>query len=210
MNARRSRQFLIVAFAISLLVHLIAATGFRWPDLMRPQDQIEVVRVEHLMRATVHRIRTPAPVVPTPRASAQPSAQPRKNSGKPPGSGSAGQVGERGSAPATAPPTVAPSASPTPLPCTKGDVAPALAASPAPPEIPAAARGAGTNGTARVRVTLDAGGAVQRAIVVDSSGNASLDLVAIAMARGAKYSPALHECKPVAADYTFAVRFAAW
>lgn len=209
MNARRSRQFLIIAFAISLLVHVILASGFRWPDLLRQQDQVEIVRIQHLSRTVVQRAATPQPQTPAPRNSPAPSAAPAKH----PTRTSAGPGGAGSASPATLPATTSPApvqtASAAP-PCTKGDVAVAVTQSPAPPDIPASARGAATNGTARVRVTLDASGTVQKALVVESSGNEALDLAAVSMARAARYSPALHECKPVAADYTFSVRFAAW
>jgi TonB family protein len=61
-----------------------------------------------------------------------------------------------------------------------------------------------------VRVLLDATGQVTSAGVTQSSGNSSLDLVATAMARGARYTPALHDCKPIAGTYTFSVKFVAW
>jgi len=51
---------------------------------------------------------------------------------------------------------------------------------------------------------------VSGATVAQTSGSQALDLIAIGMARGATYSPALHDCKPVAAAYQFSVRFAAW
>ena len=57
---------------------------------------------------------------------------------------------------------------------------------------------------------LDANGQVTGASVTQSTGNSSLDLVAVAMARDARYTPALHECKPVASAYTFSVKFVAW
>jgi hypothetical protein len=46
--------------------------------------------------------------------------------------------------------------------------------------------------------------------VSQSTGNTSLDLVAVSMARDARYSPALHDCKPIAAAYDFSVKFVAW
>jgi len=73
-----------------------------------------------------------------------------------------------------------------------------------------AARADGTSGISLIKVQIDAQGAVTSAAVSQGTGNSSLDLVALAMARGARYSPALHECKPVAAAYTFSVKFYAW
>lgn len=209
MNARRSRQFLILAFAVSLLLHVILASGFRWPDLLRQQDQVEIVHIQHLSRTVVQHAATPRPPTPAPPNSPAPTTAPAKHPSRTiSGPGGAGS-GAATPAPAqTAAPTPIPVASAAP--CTKGDVPVAVTQSPAAPEIPAAARGAATNGIARVRVTLDAAGAVQKALVVESTGNAALDLAAVSMARAAQYSPALHDCKPVAADYTFSVRFASW
>jgi TonB family protein len=59
-------------------------------------------------------------------------------------------------------------------------------------------------------VSLDPEGQVLAAAVAQSTGNSSLDLVAVGMARDARYSAALHDCKPVAGSYTFSVKFVAW
>jgi TonB family protein len=83
-------------------------------------------------------------------------------------------------------------------------------ATPAPPEIAPDVRASGTDGLALVSVALDPTGQVTNTGVAQSTGNASLDLVAVAMARDARYSPALHDCKPIAATYTFSVKFVAW
>ena len=85
-----------------------------------------------------------------------------------------------------------------------------MLATPAPADIPLAARSQGTDGTTLVDVKLDAKGSVTGAAISQSSGNASLDVVALGMARDATYSPATHDCKPVASTYTFSVKFAAW
>jgi outer membrane biosynthesis protein TonB len=46
--------------------------------------------------------------------------------------------------------------------------------------------------------------------VAQSTGNSSLDLVAVSMAREAHYDPPLHDCKPIAGAATFSVKFVAW
>ena len=56
----------------------------------------------------------------------------------------------------------------------------------------------------------DAQGHVTNTSVAKSSGSTALDAVAIALAKGATYSPALVKCKPVAAAYTFTVKFSPW
>jgi TonB family protein len=61
-----------------------------------------------------------------------------------------------------------------------------------------------------VTVALDASGAVTGASVAQSTGSSSLDLVAVGMARDARYSAPLHDCKPIAGNATFSVKFVAW
>ncbi len=85
-----------------------------------------------------------------------------------------------------------------------------LLASPQPPDIAPAARAAGVSGISLVSVRLDAEGQVIDTRVAQSSGDSSLDLVAMTMARQARYAPALHDCRPVASAYTFSVKFVAW
>jgi TonB family protein len=81
------------------------------------------------------------------------------------------------------------------------------------PELPAIApdvRAQMTNGIARILVHLDARGAILDANVAASTGNTSLDLIALGMAKNATYSPAYAACKPVAGEYTFSAKFIAW
>jgi TonB family protein len=85
-----------------------------------------------------------------------------------------------------------------------------LEATPLPGEIPPDARAAGTNGTSSVLVHLDGTGNVLSATIAGSSGNPSLDMVALSMAKGASYVPAYKDCKAVASDYTFAAKWVAW
>ncbi len=85
-----------------------------------------------------------------------------------------------------------------------------LAGSPPPAEIPPAVRAQATSGTARVRVSLDRHGVVTGTTVTQSTGNASLDLIAESMANGAHYAPAYANCKAIASTYVFGVKFAAW
>ena len=95
-------------------------------------------------------------------------------------------------------------------PCGRNDAEAALATPPTPPVIPVSARGDGTSGTTIVKVQLDDKGTVLGATVSQTSGNQALDLIAVGMARDASYTPASHNCKPVATAYEFSVRFAAW
>lgn len=205
---KRVPRLLLVAFALSLLLHLVVALILR-PPTPTPSTQSEVVSIQH-RPATIALKKPPTPPppppprkTPVPRTAA--SAVPRKG----PGSG-----GTQGASAATPTPVVAQvTASPAVTPtsgCARSNTAAAVVSSPPPPDIPVQARAEGTSGTALVSVQLDASGTVTGATVTQSTGNSSLDLVAVGMARDARYSPALHDCKPVASAYVYSVKFVAW
>jgi TonB family protein len=78
------------------------------------------------------------------------------------------------------------------------------------PEIASSARADQKGGIARVRLVVDPQGGIESATVIESTGSTSLDQVAVTMARSAQYAPATHACKAVAADFTYAVKFAPW
>jgi TonB family protein len=208
---KRIPRLLVIAFALSLLVHLVVALIMR-PPTATPQGQTEVVSIEH-RSATIAmtKARTPPPPPPkrTPAPRTVASAPPRKPTGL---------AGPAGTAYGTPPAATPAPASPTPAPatttaaggCTQPNAPAAIAASPPPPEIAPEARAEATSGVALVRVQLDPTGQVTGTGVAQSSGNSSLDLVAVGMARDARYTPALHDCKPIAGDFTFSVKFVAW
>ncbi len=207
---KRIPRLLVIAFALSLLVHLIVALIVR-PPAPTPQGPAEVVSIEHRPATiAVTKLRTPPPPPPnrTPAPRTVSSAPPRKPTGL---------EGPAGTAYGTPPaPTPAPATPPPPLAatsaagCAQPNAAAAIAASPGPPDIAPAARAEGTGGVALVRVQIDPSGQVTGTGVIQSTGNSSLDVVAVAMARDARYSPALRDCKPIAGDYTFSVKFVAW
>jgi protein TonB len=199
---------LLVAIALSLLVHAIVALIHK-PSAPTPAAQSETVSIQH--RPTTIALRKPptSPPSPPPRRSPAPrtaaTAVPRKG----PGPG-----GTQGASTATPTPVVAhvtarPAATPTSG-CAQSNTAASVLSTPGPPEIPVAVRASGTSGTALVNVQLDASGTVTGTSVTQSTGNTSLDLVAVGMARDARYSPALHDCKPVASAYVYSVKFVAW
>jgi periplasmic protein TonB len=205
---KRIPRLLLIAFALSLLVHLIVALILH-PPAPSAQNQPEVVSLERRPASiAVKKAVTPPPRPPkrSPAPKTVSSAAPRSPKGL------------RGPSAAAGTPVVPAAAAPSPTPspmaatgaCTQRNAEPAVADTPPPPEIAPAARTSGTNGVALVRVQLDATGQVTGADVVQSSGNSSLDLVAVTMARGARYSPGLHDCKPIASAYTFSVKFVAW
>ncbi|HEY5425008.1 MAG TPA: TonB family protein [Candidatus Tumulicola sp.] len=205
---RRSQRLLFLAVAVSLLIHLIFALLAHGLRASR-QNDVEVVTIEHRSDAMIH-MATPPPKpkvtpVPHPRPSARPA--PARTHGAPAPASGAGDIPARASTPTPEPAAAATPAGPS---CQKSDIAPTVTALPPQPDIANAARADGTSGISLIKVQIDAQGAVTSAAVSQGTGNSSLDLVALAMARGARYSPALHECKPVAAAYTFSVKFYAW
>ncbi len=210
MDSTRTRRLLIVAFVLSLLIHVVIATGVRW---QLPVDQGSDVQVVQLMRMHPLPIvrRTPAPTprptqapAPHPRAARAPKHHPRR----PHGTRSSGH-GAAVVARALPPASPSPQATATPS-CRTTEIAAAVASAPPVPQIDAAARGAQTNGVARVQVQLDATGSVVADALVASSGNPALDAIAVEMARTAQYTPARRACKAVASSYEFSVRFSAW
>ncbi len=205
---RRAQRLLVAAFVFSLLVHAIVALVLH-PWRTSREDQPEVVGIYH-RSVTIARARpTPRP---PPRHTIAPRvvaiARPHAKTGK------AAQAVGGGSGRGTPAPTPPPE-TPTPVSasagtCKTADVAAAVIATPGPPDIPTEARAEDTSGVAEVKVALDPWGQVLKAAVSQSTGNSSLDLVAVGMARDARYSAALHDCKPVAGSYTFSVKFVAW
>jgi TonB family protein len=197
---------LLAAFAISLVIHLAWALLVH-RTLPTSETQIETVTIRH--RLTMSTRPTPPPLpkrtpVPHPAATSRPlprATQATQSAG-----------GQGGNAHATAAPTPEPTAvaTGTPNPCARNDIDAVVLSTPAPPDIPVAARSEGTSGTTLVDVKLDARGTVTGAAVSQSSGNSSLDVVALGMARDSTYSPATHDCKPVASTYSFSVKFVAW
>lgn len=189
-----------------MLVHAIVALGVRRP-FENPPSEVEVVSIQHRMLA-LRKLTTPPP---RPHATPVPHPAPTNHApAKPHGTQAAGGAGNN--ARANAAPTAAPSAAPTASAggCAKADLSAAVVTTPPQPDIPVAARASGTSGIALIKVQLDAQGTVTGASVDQSSGNASLDVIAVSMALGAQYSPALHDCKPVASAYTFSVKFVPW
>lgn len=205
---KRVPRLLLIAFALSLLVHLVVAVILR-PAAPTPTTQSEVVSIQH-RPATIALTKPPTPPPPppprqTPAPHTAGSASPRRG----PGSGGTAGASAATPAPVVAPVTARPAATPTPG-CANSTTAAAVLSTPAPPDIPLQVRASGTSGTALVNVQLDAAGAVTGASVTQSTGNSSLDIVAVGMARDARYSPALHDCKPVASAYVYSVKFVAW
>lgn len=205
---KRGPRLLLVAFALSLLVHVIVAVIMH-PTVPTLENQAEVVSIVHRPATiAVTQVPTPPPSRPkqTPAPKTLSSAPPAR---KGPGATANAGAGTPAPTPAVAVATPAPTASPNGG-CSKADASAVVIATPSAPDIAPEARANGTSGTALVSVQLDTNGAVTGTNVTQSTGNSSLDLVAVGMARDARYSPALRDCKPVASAYTFSVKFVAW
>jgi len=205
---KRAPRLLLVAFALSLLVHLIVALIMH-PPVPTLENQAEVVSIVH-RPATIAMTKIPTPPPPRPKQTPAPktlSSLPPASKG--PGNAANAGAGSPAPTPAVAAATPAPPSSASTA-CSDANAPPAVLATPSPPDIATDARASGTSGTALVNVQLDASGQVTDAAVKQSTGNSSLDLVAVAMARDARYTPALHDCKPIASAYTFSVKFVAW
>ncbi|HVS45091.1 MAG TPA: energy transducer TonB [Verrucomicrobiae bacterium] len=201
MSERSSRRIILIALAISVLLHVALAFWLRLPLPIGSDREHLASSVEILRTLPAVRARTTSPPK-QPAHNARHSRSRLVHLAGPPGKHPGADV------------AVAPTPSPAPVssvaPCRDPNAKAALALAPSAPDIPADARTQGTNGIAAVLVRVDADGSVLDAAVTGTSGNAGLDEVALSMARAATYVPALLACKPVVGDYTFKVRFAAW
>lgn len=206
---KRAPRLLLVAFALSLLLHVLVALILR-PASPGPENQAEVVSIQH-RPATIAVRKAPTPPPPPPKQ----TTAPRTPSSAPPARLGPGPAIKPGGGHNATPSPVVASATPQPSAtalagCAQPNIPPTVVVTPPPPDITPEARASGTSGTALVSVALDSGGQVTNASVTQSTGNSSLDLVAVSMARDARYMPALRDCKPIASAYTFSVKFVAW
>jgi protein TonB len=203
---RRPQRLLVLAFVISLLIHLIFAVVVHRSRSSTP-NEVEAVTIEH--RSAIVRLRTPPPrprTTPAPHPHAVVRPAPAKPQGAQPQPGGAG-LNPVETAP---PPQPTAAAIATTAACAKSDAPAAVTQEPPQPQVPNAARTQGTSGIVTIRVQLDARGDVTGTQVSQGTGNSSLDLVALGMARAAAYAPATHDCKPIASEYAYSVRFFAW
>jgi protein TonB len=65
----------------------------------------------------------------------------------------------------------------------------------------------GVTGSVELKVIVDAGGRVERAVVVRSSGDARLDTAAVRAALAWRYEPAQSGGRPVPGEETVTVEF---
>ncbi len=215
MSPRKARRFLLIAFAISIVIHLVGVRLVHWriPTPVEVPEKMTISRIVVIHSVT----KTPPPNTPAPlpTAAATPKKMPATKIAVPRVLSTSGPARPTET---VAPVTATPSASPrplrlpTPVPnkgsCTDPN-APAAVKTAAPiPEIPLAARQTAKNGTTQVHVRLSDQGSVLEAGVAVSSGSDGLDQIALGMAKGSQYSAALQQCKPVASTYEFRVKFA--
>ena len=209
MDRARSRRLLLLAFAISLLLHVIFVRflhGAR-PTQQRDEEIAARMRITHITRL--------------PQATPPPTAQPTSapNPHRPQtlphaaatnGTNAGGRVVATpqpvASAPTTLPPaTLQPAATPTP--CAGRVIPPQVLQTPTSPPIPSDVRAKGTEGVAAIDVTVDAGGKVIATALRTSSGNPGFDDIATQMARESTYAPATNNCAKVAGVATFTAQF---
>lgn len=214
MSTRNSRRLLLLAIVLSLLIHLGGARLAHWsiPTPVDVPERLTMARVSirHLPKRTPPRqTPKPPPATPAPRAHARTVrvAIPQVRSHRGPG-----VLPAMPAARPTPVPTPRPTPSHLPTPgapgaCVDPNAAAAVRTTPAPPDVPTAARENSKKGVAQIRVALDAAGDVTGAAIEGSTGNGALDQIALDYARGATYSPALLGCKAVAGSYLFRVKF---
>jgi TonB family protein len=203
MDKKRARRFLIVAFALSLLIHLILSGVIRWPFRTPDENDVQIVRIEHLHTTRIAHLpsppaHTPPPAKPIRHVAQVHVAKATAVHAQPAGSEEQAVHGK---------PSATAAATPTPLGCATSDTPVQLAANAPEPELSPAARASTVTGIARVRVIVGPSGNVEDAAVLESSGSKELDLVAVSMARAAQYTPATHACKAIASTFTYSVRF---
>src|SRR5581483_5383580 len=140
----RASRFLIVAFAISLLLHLLFAL-LAHPWRGREENQVEVVSIQRRPVAMT-RLRTPPPPKSTPKP--QPSPVVRPATAEP--NSTPGQAAGNGGSQATTAPAAVPTPQATPAAnaCERNDLDAAVAENPPQPEIPSGVRASGTSGVA--------------------------------------------------------------
>ena len=74
MNAKQTRRLFIVAFALSLLVHLIAVLFIHWRVITPNDEGPTVVHIAHIHLVRITRVPTPPPPTPVPAPTAAPKA----------------------------------------------------------------------------------------------------------------------------------------
>jgi TonB family protein len=227
----RARNYLAWGFGISILIHLIGApiaSQLRYHETQQPDEtKVSISKKVKVViptpPPTPPPTPTPAPPKETPppqKSTPPPQPKPLKlNIPKttsntaanaapayvPPKTGSEnGAPQAQGTADAVA--TAAPTPEPTKASCTQphADPQPKNLVQPDYPEI---AREQGASGTAEVKLTLDATGAVLTASIAQGTGSKVLDDSAIAAAKSSTFTPEIDNCQPTGGTYLFRADF---
>ena len=226
-----SKRFLLYGFAISIVLHLVLGPFVNWK---RPnegeQEKVEKVSVTKVVTPKPTTTPTPPPTptpTPPPKVVSTPpphkverlkinvvkttskSSGPSENAYVSPKSGSENGVPQGNSntgPPATVPGTATPAPTPTKAACAVPN-APAQATQKVTPDMPEIARQMGASGTAQIKVSLDANGAVTGTTVYTSTHNSALDKAALQAAQQSRYSPEIDNCVKTAGSYLYVVTF---
>jgi protein TonB len=228
----RARNYLVWGFGLSILIHLIGApliSNLRYHEQQQPDDtKVSISKKAKIVVPTPPPTPPPTPTPPPPKSTpppqkSTPPPQPRplklnipkttadKSANSvpayvPPKTGSEnGAPQAQGTAPAVAS-TPAPTPMPTKPSCSQPHVDPTTKNAVL-PDYPEIAREQGASGTAEVKVTLDANGAVLAASIQQGTGSKVLDDAAIVAAKASTFSPEIDNCQPVGGVYLFRADF---
>jgi TonB family protein len=219
MSAVSNGRVLRIALAGSVAVHLlIAAVVYSRPVTAaqeQPPRKLQIVKLlppppsppppRHALPHPQHHTRAVMPAVHPPKRIAQlthdgpPIAPPVEPTGIPAPADTSGPD----IAPTGAPVDATPAPTPKPA-CSAPDV-PAKTLVAQSPETPEDA--GGFTGTAKVKVDLDATGAVVGTSIYESTGNPQLDQAALTAARESRYAPEQVDCKNISGSYLFTIDF---
>ena len=176
-----------------IVIHLPKPTPTPTPPPTHPKHVVHQ-RAAHASRPHVHLIHQIAKAQP----SAPPQIPPGPQSTASPGIASPGTPGPSAT-------LMPPLPSPTPKPACSAPDVPAKALDAVTPETPPDVNAAAA--IAKVRVDLDASGAVVGAAMYESTGYPQLDRAALEAARESRYAPEEKNCHDVSGSYLFTVDF---
>jgi TonB family protein len=225
-----SRRFILYGFALSLLLHGLFGPLVDWKPsnggTPEPVYSVSIKTIVHTPRPTPVPTQTPTPPpkqTPQPTQPPHPKVEllvhpPKTHSNDTSSSSEQAYTNTQGSEngvpqgnsntgpPATVPGTATPAPTPTKAACAVPN-APASATQKVTPDMPEIARQMGASGTAQVKVTLDANGAVTAASIQTSTHNAALDKAALQAAQQSKYTPDIVNCVKTPGSYLYVVTF---
>ncbi len=231
-TGERVRNFVGVAFLISIFVHFLLAPFF--PNITKQSEDQQVEKVS-VSKKIVVKIPTPPPPTPTPKPTPTPppqktpppqvkpqTVQPKLKVHVPKttnnnavasteqqynvtkGSENGVPAGTSTGTPAPVPATPAP----TPKPACANPNQEATATQVMSPEYPQSALDLGLGPVAvLVQVTIGPTGNLVDASVYKSSGNMAIDRAAVRAARQSQYAPKLVNCQPTTGTYIFHADF---